>query len=202
MVAVIGLLLVVALAFRADSSVVGVSEDPDGDDAGRQGGPPADRPADPLEALSAELAACRTMGRCSAWGHERTWPARPRWAQSRAASYVELQLFAETRSGRCETEPLDGGAPFSVAAGRLEEDVRAIVVPKRLPTLARALRNAGRDTQPGELEGLPFMLELSPDLEGELVRRTATAPGAQPRGRSPGTRQETARRSGAGPDAG
>jgi hypothetical protein len=88
-------------------------------------------------------------------------------------AYVELQLFAESERGRCETEPLDGGAPFSVAVEQLEEEIQALVVPERLPMLARALRNAGRDVQPADLERLPFMLELSPELEGELVRRTA-----------------------------
>jgi hypothetical protein len=89
--------------------------------------------------------------------------------------YVELQLFAESTGGRWETDPLDGGAPFSVSVEQLEEDIREIVVPDRLPALARALRNAGRDVQPSDLENLPFMLELSRELEAEIVRRTEPA---------------------------
>jgi hypothetical protein len=179
--AVIGLLIVVALASWTDSSarVRRAGEDDDwGDeqeDAARPGIPPTARPADPLEALGAEVAGAPDAEPLLGVGALADLASSPAIGAVTGTVYVELLLFAESRSGRCETELLDGGAPFSVAAGRLEEDVRAIVVPKRLPTLARALRNAGRGVEQGELERLPFMLELSPELEAELVRRTAPA---------------------------
>jgi peptidoglycan hydrolase-like protein with peptidoglycan-binding domain len=84
---------------------------------------------------------------------------------------VELRLFAEGQRHRWETDPLDGGAPFAVPVGNLEESVREIVVPDRLPALARALGRAGISLQARDLEVLPFMLELSRGLERELVER-------------------------------
>jgi peptidoglycan hydrolase-like protein with peptidoglycan-binding domain len=84
---------------------------------------------------------------------------------------VELRLFAEGQRRRWETAPLDGGAPFAVPVGNLEESVREIVVPDRLPALARILGYEGVRLEPRDLEVLPFMLELSRDLERELIER-------------------------------
>jgi peptidoglycan hydrolase-like protein with peptidoglycan-binding domain len=165
--ATLGLVLAVVLLFRADRS--------------------AHEDDDPLEALGAVLSGVPYAGPLLGVGARADLASAPEFGAVTGTAYVELQLFAESERGRCETDPLDGGAPFSVEVERLEEDVRAIVVPERLPALARALRNAGRDVQPAELERLPFMLELSPELEGELVRRTAPTGGLGSRRARPGS---------------
>jgi peptidoglycan hydrolase-like protein with peptidoglycan-binding domain len=164
--AMLGLLLVVAMAFRSDR-FARIDEDGDTDD-------------DPLEALSTELTGAPN-GRLLGVGARADLASQAELGSVSGNVYVELQLFAEGQTGRWETDPLDGGAPFSIAVERLEEDIRSIVVPERLPALARAIRNTGRDVQPQDLEGLPFMFELSPDLEGELVRRSESRmrPGSQ-----------------------
>jgi peptidoglycan hydrolase-like protein with peptidoglycan-binding domain len=169
--AMVGLVLVVALAFRSDRFTS--SEDGDGDegsDDARRVAPPA-RPRDPLEALSAQLRRAPDAGPLLGVGARAELASTPEVGFVSGTVYVELSLFAESQRGRWETEPLDGGAPFSVSVDRLEDDVRAIVVPDRLPAMARAIRNAGREVQPVELERLQFMLELSPSLEAELGRR-------------------------------
>jgi hypothetical protein len=153
-----------------------------------------------LEALGAELPEAPAAEPLFGVGALADLASSPEIGAVTGTVYVELLLFAESRSGRCETELLDGGAPFSVAVGRLEEDVRAIVVPERLPTLARALRNAGRGVEQGELEGLPFMLELSSALEGELVRRTTIGSRGSRRVREGS--QSTGRRAGRSPRGG
>jgi peptidoglycan hydrolase-like protein with peptidoglycan-binding domain len=161
-VAMIGLVLVLVAAFRSDR-FAREAEEPD-------------EPDDPLETLSGELSDVPDPDPLLGLGAHADLASPPQIGAETGTMYVELQLFAESARGRCETEPLDGGAPFSVALEGLEEEIRTIVVPERLPTLARALRNAGRDVQPAELERLPFLLELSPELEREQVRR-ATARG-------------------------
>jgi hypothetical protein len=84
---------------------------------------------------------------------------------------VELSLFAEGTRGRWETEVLDWGAPFVVDVDDLEESVRHIVMPDRLATLAGMLRGNGLDLEAGDLEVLPFMLEVDRGLETEMVKR-------------------------------
>jgi peptidoglycan hydrolase-like protein with peptidoglycan-binding domain len=86
-------------------------------------------------------------------------------------AYVELSLFAEGIRGRWETEILDQGAPFVVDVDDLEGSVRGIVMPDRLEVLARTLRRHGVELEAQDLDVLPFMLELSPELEHELVER-------------------------------
>jgi hypothetical protein len=170
----VGVVLIVALAFRSDRFAR--AENGAGDEAldeAERPSPPEGEPSDPLEALRDELHRAPDPVPLLGVGAHADLAGPPESGTVTGTAYVELRLFAESRNGRCETEPLDGGAPFSVAVERLEEEVQAIVVPERLPTLARSLRNAGREVQPADLERLPFMLELSPELEGELVRRTA-----------------------------
>jgi peptidoglycan hydrolase-like protein with peptidoglycan-binding domain len=191
--AMVAVVLIVALAFRADrfARAENGAGDEGLDEAERQS-PPEVEPGDPLEALSGELHRAPDPVPLLGVGAHVDLAGPPESGTVTGTAYVELRLFAESGNGRCETEPLDGGAPFSVAVDQLEEDVQAIVVPERLPTLARALRNAGRDVQPADLERLPFMLELSPELEGELVRRTA--PPNQWSTRSRHTRSRSQRR--------
>jgi peptidoglycan hydrolase-like protein with peptidoglycan-binding domain len=172
-VAMVGLVLVLAIAFRSDRFA---REEEDPEDSGDpQESGDGDERGDPLEALSDELSRLPDPNPLLGVGARADLASPPQIGTETGTLYVELQLFAESTRGRCETEPLDGGAPFSVSVEQLEEDMRTIVVPERLPTLARALRNAGREVQPAELEGLPFMFELSPALERELARRTATS---------------------------
>jgi peptidoglycan hydrolase-like protein with peptidoglycan-binding domain len=172
-VAMVGVVLIVALAFRSDRFArADHGAGDEGLDEAERRSPPESEPGDPLEAPRGELQRAPDPERLLGVGARADLAGPPETGTVTGTAYVELRLFAETGNGRCETEPLDGGAPFSVAVDQLEDDVRAIVVPERLPTLARALRNAGRDFQPADLEGLPFMLELSRELEGELVRRT------------------------------
>jgi hypothetical protein len=163
----VALLLALAMAFRADR----FAHAEEGDGSGPK------RPEDdPLDGLSAELTGAPNAGPLLGVGAWADLASTPEVGFVTGTAYVELQLFAESAGGRCETDPLDGGAPFSVSVEQLENDIREIVVPDRLPALARALRNAGRDVQPSDLEALPFMLELSRELEGELVRRAEPAP--------------------------
>jgi peptidoglycan hydrolase-like protein with peptidoglycan-binding domain len=89
-----------------------------------------------------------------------------------AVLQVSLKLFAEGQHSRWETELLDGGAPFLVSLHDLEESVRRIVVPDRLPILARVLRSLDINLEPSELELLPFMLELTPELEHDVAERS------------------------------
>ena len=117
-----------------------------------------------------ELVDVPHAGRIYGFGARAHRAGSPRVGSESGVLYVELSLFAEGQRRRWETDPLDAGAPFSVSVKDLEESVREIVVP-RLATLARTMRNAGVNVQPADLEVLPFMLELSPELEGELVRR-------------------------------
>jgi peptidoglycan hydrolase-like protein with peptidoglycan-binding domain len=86
-------------------------------------------------------------------------------------AYVELSLFAEGIRGRWETEILDQGAPFVVDVDDLERSVRGIVMPDRLEMLARTLRRHGVELEAQDLGVLPFMLELSTELEQELAER-------------------------------
>jgi peptidoglycan hydrolase-like protein with peptidoglycan-binding domain len=167
------LLLALAVAFRSDRFA-------NAEDSGGKPGEPnesgAKRPeGDPLDALSAELTGEPNASPLLGVGARADLASTPEVGFVTGTIYVALQLFAESGGGRWETDPLDGGAPFSVSVDQLEEDIREIVVPDRLPALARALRNAGRDVEPDDLEGLPFMLELSRELEAEIVRRAEPA---------------------------
>ena len=158
--ALVGLLLVMVLVFRADPSGAG-----DGEDL-----------PDPMSAIAlrnqrTELVNVPQADRLFGVGARAALAASGSFGDATRRVYVDLRLFAEGQRQLWETEPLDGGAPFSVAAEELEEGIRAIVVPDRLPALARTLQNAGIDVTPGDLEVLPFMLEVSPGLERELVRR-------------------------------
>jgi peptidoglycan hydrolase-like protein with peptidoglycan-binding domain len=167
----VALLLALAMAFRSDRFALGEETDGEPDESGRK-----HSAGDPLDALSAELTGDPDAAPLFGVGARADLAGSPEVGYVTGTAYVELQLFAESQEGRWETDPLDGGAPFSVAVAQIEDDVRAIVVPDRLPALARALRNAGRDVQPSDLEILPFMLELSPELEAEVVRRAEPAP--------------------------
>jgi peptidoglycan hydrolase-like protein with peptidoglycan-binding domain len=84
---------------------------------------------------------------------------------------VKLTLFAEGQRSRWETAPVNGGSPFLVEVLDLEESVWKIVVPRRLSLLTHVLESAGLDVEPSDLEALPFMLELAPELEHELAER-------------------------------
>jgi peptidoglycan hydrolase-like protein with peptidoglycan-binding domain len=84
---------------------------------------------------------------------------------------VKLTLFAEGQRSRWETALVNGGSPFLVEVLDLEESVWKIVVPRRLPLLTHVLGSAGLDVGPSDLEALPFMLELAPELEHELAQR-------------------------------
>jgi hypothetical protein len=174
--AIIGLFLVVLLALRSDRS--------DGREPETEvpRGPRPEPNGDPLRALAAastppprgwrtELVDVPHAGRLYGVGARAHLAGSPETGSDTGAVYVTLGLFAEGQRRRWETDPLDGGAPFSASVANLEEDIKEIVVPARLPTLVRALANAGVDIDPADLEVLPFMLELSPELEKELVRR-------------------------------
>src|SRR4029453_2633500 len=83
--------------------------------------------------LSAQLIGAPNAGPLLGVGAWADLASQPEMGYATGTAYVELQLFAESREGRWETDPLDGGAPFSVEVQRLEEDVRSIVVPERVP---------------------------------------------------------------------
>jgi peptidoglycan hydrolase-like protein with peptidoglycan-binding domain len=177
-VAILVLIIAVGLALTTDPSSAW-EHDPAWTEPDGEGLPPeaaigdtvAPVPEPSRQAWRAQLVDVPHAKRLLGVGARAALATAPHLGAAHGTIYVELQLFAEGERRRWETEPLDGGAPFSVAAEELEEDIWAIVVPDRLPILARTLRNAGTDVQASGLAVLPFMLELSPELEAELARR-------------------------------
>jgi hypothetical protein len=116
----------------------------------------ADHPA-PIERVGARVALSPN--------HRTVW-----WAD---IVEVELRLFVESKDRHWETDLGDPRLPaVAVAAGDLQERVRELVVPERLPTVVAALRDQGIDVEIHYLEEVSFVVELTREVERELLKMT------------------------------
>jgi peptidoglycan hydrolase-like protein with peptidoglycan-binding domain len=98
--------------------------------------------------------------------------SRQRTAESTDTVDVELRLFAESAERHWEAEvPGPRLTAVAVAAEDMHERVRSLVVPDRLPTVAAALNEHGVDVQSHYLEEVSFVVELTREVERELLKR-------------------------------
>jgi hypothetical protein len=82
---------------------------------------------------------------------------------------VELELFAESEIRRWETGLVDTEQPLQVSVDDFEANVRAAVVPDRIPQLVEALAEAGVLMDSEELASLPFAVERSIEVERAIA---------------------------------
>jgi peptidoglycan hydrolase-like protein with peptidoglycan-binding domain len=84
---------------------------------------------------------------------------------------VELRLFAESDGRHWEAEVSDPHlTAVAVAVDDLEDRIRELVVPERLPTVAAALSNEGINVRSTYLEEVSFVVELTREVERELLK--------------------------------
>jgi peptidoglycan hydrolase-like protein with peptidoglycan-binding domain len=113
-------------------------------------------PPPPIERLGARLSLSR----------------RQRTAEGTDTVDVELRLFAESAERHWEAEVPDPNlTAVAVAADDMHDRVRSLVVPERLPTVAAALNEHGVDVQSHYLEEVSFVVELTREVERELLKR-------------------------------
>jgi peptidoglycan hydrolase-like protein with peptidoglycan-binding domain len=97
---------------------------------------------------------------------------RQQTAESTDTVDVELRLFAESAERHWEAEVQDPNlTAVAVAAEDMHERVRSLVVPERLPTVAAALNDHGVEVQSHYLEEVSFVVELTREVERELLKR-------------------------------
>jgi hypothetical protein len=113
--------------------------------------------------------------------HGRRVPNRFRWLGARVyladaegvdhalTLPVDLELFAESESGRWETGVLELDEPLRVSVDDFEASVRAAVVPRWIPELAAALTEGGVVIDTDELARLPFSVERSIEVERAIA---------------------------------
>jgi peptidoglycan hydrolase-like protein with peptidoglycan-binding domain len=85
---------------------------------------------------------------------------------------VELRLFVESAERHWEADVPDPRlTAVAVGAEDIHERIRKLVVPERLPTVAAALNDQGINVRSHYLEEVSFVIELTREVERELLKR-------------------------------